>query len=173
MCSWLSFWKQNTFHVHLSDNVIFDPDKYSTDRSDGQYAAFRPWSDKPELEGLNIRPNESYYRSDFDNIQEKCASRGVTVIPEIEAPGHSLVFTQWKPEIGLSNDKSMLNVSHPDTIPIMETVWETFLPWFHSKSVHIGADEYDSSFIQEYVTFVNAMNDYIKSESSKEMRIWG
>lgn len=21
MCAWLSFWKQNTFHLHLSDNL--------------------------------------------------------------------------------------------------------------------------------------------------------
>lgn len=157
----------------MSDNLIFDPSFYSTDRASGQYASFRPNTDDPELEGLNIRPNESYYHSDLQNIQQKCANRGVTVIPEIETPGHSLVITQWKPELALSTDKSLLNISHPDTIPTVQKIWKTFLPWFHSKTVHIGADEYSSDHVDEYMIFVNAMNEFIQTESSKDIRIWG
>lgn len=175
MCSYISFFKQNTFHVHLSDNLYNNLEIYSRERSLNLAAAFRLLSDDPAVEGLNRHgANESYTREQFDNVQTQCARRGVTIIPEIEAPGHALVIVQWKPELGL-DDLSMLNISHPDTIPTMKTIWKTFLPWFHSKVVHIGADEYDSSLVSDYTHFVNEMNTFIRAESNgrKSMRIWG
>ncbi|KAJ6027103.1 hypothetical protein N7460_011920 [Penicillium canescens] len=174
MCSYLSFFKQNTFHVHVSDNLYNNVDRYSAERSMELYAAFRLWSDDEAVAGLNRRANESYTREQFDHVQTQCAKRGVTIIPEIEAPGHALVIVQWKPELGL-DDLSMLNISHPDTIPTMKTIWRTFLPWFHSKTVHIGADEYDSSLVTDYTHFVNEMNTFIQEQSSgrQQMRIWG
>lgn len=54
----------------------------------------------------------------------------------------------------------------------MELIWDTFLPWIHSKTVHIGADEYTSAR-DDYNTFVNTMADYIYNTSSKATRIWG
>ena len=112
-------------------------------------------------------------------MQYECAARGVTIIPEIEAPGHALVISQWKPELGLDGQLDLLNISYPQTIPTTETIWSTFLPWFHSKAVHIGADEYVEDGVsvyqlaEEYNRFVNTMNSFIGSESGKSMRIWG
>ncbi|KAJ5111064.1 hypothetical protein N7532_001599 [Penicillium argentinense] len=173
MCSYLSFFKQNVFHVHLSDNLVVES-KYSREFQFNLASAFRLWSDDPAVAGLNRHANESYTREQFDLVQTQCAKRGVTVIPEIEAPGHALVIVQWKPELGL-DDLSMLNISHPDTIPTMKTIWKTFLPWFHSKVVHIGADEYDSGLIEDYTRFVNEMDTFIREETSgsKQIRIWG
>ena len=174
MCSYLSFFKQNTFHIHLSDNLYNNVDRYSREESLNLYAAFRLWSDDPAVAGLNRRANESYTRAQFDHVQTQCARRGVTIIPEIEAPGHALVIVQWKPQLGL-DDLSMLNISHPETIPTLKTIWRTFLPWFSSKVVHIGADEYDTNLVPDYTRFVNEMNDFIRQESAgrQEMRIWG
>ncbi|GAB1199599.1 hypothetical protein APSETT444_008953 [Aspergillus pseudonomiae] len=172
MCAFLSFFKQNVFHVHLSDNLYNNVDRYSAQQSMDLYAAFRLWSDDPAVAGLNKRANESYTKEQFDNVQQQCARRGVTIIPEIEAPGHALVISQWRPELAL-DDLSMLNITHPDTIPTMKAIWKTFLPWFHSKTVHIGADEYDTHLVTDYTSFVNTMRDYISRESGKSMRIWG
>jgi hexosaminidase len=142
MCAFLSYFKQNTFHLHLSDNLYNNVDFYSHEQSLELYSAFRLLSNNVEVAGLNKRANESYTRTSFEDMQYKCAARGVTITPEIEAPGHALVITQWKPELGMQSDLSLLNISQPETIPTMKTIWETFLPWFHSKVVHIGADEY-------------------------------
>lgn len=150
MCAYLSFFKQNTFHVHLSDNLINNVDVYSLEEQLELYAAFRLLSPDPAVAGLNKRANESYTREVFDDIQQKCAARGVTIVPELEMPGHALVISQWKPELGIRTDISLLNISNPDTIPTVETIWKTFLPWFHTKTVHIGADEYvDESLTKE------------------------
>jgi hexosaminidase len=172
MCAYLSFFKQNTLQLHLSDNLNNYPERYSHERTLSLYAAFRPWSEDPRLAGLNTRKNESYTRDEFEDMQQQCAKRGVTIIPEIETPGHALAIVQWKPEIGLP-DMSMLNISHPETIPTIQMIWSVLLPWFHSKSVHIGADEYDKKLVPEYARFVNEMAAFIKSESNKTTRVWG
>jgi hexosaminidase len=172
LCSYMSFFKQNTFHLHLSDNLYNNVAIYSEERSLELYARFRLWSEAQAVTGLNKYKNESYTREDFDEIQSTCAARGVTIIPEIEAPGHALVFVQWKPELGFNGDLSLLNISHPDTIPTMQTVWGEFLPWFHTKVVSIGADEYTGPST-DYNDFVNAMASYIGGESGKLIRIWG
>ncbi|GAB1730024.1 hypothetical protein NU195Hw_g3448t1 [Hortaea werneckii] len=178
MCNWISFWKQNTFHLHLSDNLYNNVDIYSRERQLDLYARFRLLSNDSAVEGLNNQANESYTRDDFDEIQHSCAARGVTIIPEIEAPGHALVISQWKPGLGLDGQLDLLNISSPDTIPTMKTIWQTFMPWFHSKVVHIGADEYvnDNLTTYELATlynrFVNAMNGFI-SGFGKSIRIWG
>lgn len=172
LCAYMSFFKQNTFHFHLSDNLYNNVDIYTRERSLSLYARFRLWSDSEALSGLNKYKNESYTREDFDEIQSSCAARGVTIIPEIEAPGHALVIVQWKPELGYSTDLSLLNISHPETIPTMKTIWSEFLPWFHSKVVSIGADEYTGP-AADYNTFVNAMASYIGTTAGKWIRIWG
>lgn len=79
MCSYLSFYKQNVYHLHLSDSLYNNVDIYSLERSKEIYAAFRLNSDDPAVAGLSNRPNESYYQADFEEIQQKCAIRGVTV----------------------------------------------------------------------------------------------
>lgn len=172
-CSYLSYFKQNYFHVHLSDNLYNNVDIYTKERQMELYAAFRLDSDDPAVEGLNKRLNESYTKDQFESVQQKCAQRGVTIVPEIESPAHALVFSQWKPELGLDEDLSMLNISHPDTIPTMQKVWKTFLPWFHSKVVHIGADEYIETLPNDYAKLVNSLNRFIGTESGKFVRIWG
>ncbi|KAJ7196561.1 putative beta-hexosaminidase [Mycena pura] len=174
ICAYLSFFKQNTFHLHLSDNLFNNVNIYSRERSLDLYAAFRLNSDDLAVAGLvrSYRFNESYTRETFDDIQTSCAARGVTIIPELEAPGHALVITQWKPQLGLA-DLSLLNISEVDMIPTMQAIWSTFLPWFHSKTVHIGADEYDSSLANDYNLFVNTMSNFIESSSGKDIRIWG
>lgn len=145
----MSFYKQNVFQLHLSDNLVFDAQRLSFEEQMNEYGAFRLLSDDPAVNGLAHRPNESYSREVWDNMQNKCAARGVTLIPEIETPGHALPISRWKPEIGMTSDYSLLNISHPETIPTVKTIWKTFLPWFKSRKVHIGADEYRDASLGE------------------------
>ncbi len=171
LCAYMSFFKQNTLHLHLSDNLWNNP-HYSKETYLALYARFRLWSEDEAVKGLNLYKNESYDRCTFDDIQRKCASRGVTVLPEIEAPGHSLVIVQWKPQLVYGQDYSLLNITHPEAIPAMEAIWGTFLPWFHTKTVSIGADEYHGPAV-DYNKFVNAMAGFIGERSRKAIRIWG
>lgn len=90
---------------------------------------------------------ESNDRMTFEMLQQKCAARGVTIIPAIEAPGHVLVISQWKPELRTLNQPDLLNLSYLHTCPTMKRIWQELLPWVSkaSKSIH-------ATFYRRYVT---------------------
>ncbi|KAJ6101832.1 hypothetical protein N7486_004259 [Penicillium sp. IBT 16267x] len=170
LCTYTSFFKLSEFHYHATDNFPLSrgPNMTWTD----VYSQFALRPENPELLPLVQRVNETLTRSEFDDFQQHCARRGVTVIPEIESPGHCLSVTKWKPELALDS-KDLLNLTHPETVPLVKSIWSEFLPWFHTKEVHIGADEYDSTLADDYVRFVNEMSDFIYETHGKSIRIWG
>ncbi|KAI0966068.1 putative beta-N-hexosaminidase [Xylaria arbuscula] len=173
LCTYASFFKMSEFHYHTSDNYPLN--RGHNDTWDEVYSQFSLQPESEDLQGLVQRRNETLTRTDFEDLQKHCASRGITIIPEIEAPGHCLSITKWKPELALPDTKDLLNLTHPESIPTVKRVWAEFLPWFQSKEVHIGADEYDSSLADDYIAFVNEMSEYINSTSGnqKRVRIWG
>lgn len=170
LCTYASFFKISEFHYHATDNFPLSRGPNVT--WDKVYSQFALHPENPNLQPLVQRANETLSRAEFDDFQHHCARRGVTVIPEIESPGHCLSVTKWKPELALDS-KDLLNISHPDTIPLIKSIWTEFLPWFHTKEVHIGADEYDADFADDYVNFVNEISQFIHQTSGKTVRIWG
>ncbi|THH14356.1 hypothetical protein EW146_g5966 [Bondarzewia mesenterica] len=142
LCSYASWFKTSEFvrHVHLSDNLGV---------GDTAYARFRLRPTSPNFDGLTPHLNETYSREEFADFQSRCAARGVTVIPEIESPGHALVITQWKPELALLGDPTLINLTVPDAIPTIKSIWK--------EQVSIGADEYSSTLANEYNNFVDEM----------------
>jgi hexosaminidase len=171
LCTYASFFKISEFHYHSSDNYPLNRGHNETWQDVFSHFSLFP-EEKSELQGIIQRPNETLSRADFEDFQEHCAQRGVTVIPEIEVPGHALAITKWKPELALAK-KDLLNLSHPDAIPTVKAIWSEFLPWFHTKEIHIGADEYDPDLADDYINFVNEMSNFINSTSGKRVRIWG
>ncbi|KAJ8105038.1 hypothetical protein ONZ43_g7583 [Nemania bipapillata] len=170
LCTYASFFKMSEFHYHTSDNYPLNRGHNETWNQVYSQFSLRPESG--DLQGLVQRPNETLTRTDFRGLQQHCASRGITIIPEIEAPGHCLSITKWKPELALAK-RDLLNLSHPDSIPTVMRIWEEFLPWFETREVHIGADEYDSTLANDYISFVNQLSTFINATSGKRVRIWG
>lgn len=172
LCTYASFFKISEFQYHLMDNYPLSRGHNETWSEVYSHFSLLPEKNHDLDPLVGNRANESLTRAQFEDFQQHCASRGVTVIPEIEAPGHCLAVTKWKPELALEK-KDLLNLTHPDAVPTIKSIWDEFLPWFQTKEVHVGADEYDSDLADDYITFVNEMNDYIKSETGKDIRIWG
>jgi hexosaminidase len=171
MCSFASFFKMSEFHYHLSDNYPLNRGK--NDTWEDVYSHFSLLPEDESLLGIiHGRENETLSREDYADMERHCARRGVAVIPEIEAPGHCLYVTKWKPELSLEK-RDLLNLTHPDTIPTIKRIWKEFLPWFNVKEVHVGADEYDATLADDYIGFVNEMADFVNSTSGKSIRIWG
>ncbi|KAJ5542739.1 hypothetical protein N7535_005163 [Penicillium sp. DV-2018c] len=170
LCTYASFFKMSEFHYHATDNYPLSRGPNVT--WDKVYSQFALRPEDPALQPLVQRSNETLSRAEFDDLQHHCAQRGVTVIPEIESPGHCLSVTKWRPDLAL-DAKDLLNLTHPDTVPLMKSIWAEFLPWFHTKEVHIGADEYDATLADDYVNFVNEMAHFVKETSGKSVRIWG
>jgi hexosaminidase len=170
-CTYASFFKVSEFHYHSSDNYPLNRGRNETWNDVFSHFSLYP-ENNTALQGIIQRQNETLSRAEFEDFQMHCAQRGVTVIPEIEAPGHALAITKWKPELALAK-KDLLNLTHPDAIPTVKAIWTEFLPWFQTKEVHIGADEYDSELADDYISFVNDMAQFINSTSGKRVRIWG
>lgn len=170
LCTYSSFFKLSEFHYHATDNY---PLSRGPNVSWNEvYSQFSLRPENPNLMPLVQRENETLSRAEFDDFQSHCAARGVTVIPEIESPGHCLSITKWRPDLALES-RDLLNLSHPDTVPLVKSIWSEFLPWFHTKEVHIGADEYDSTLANDYIAFVNELSQFIRQNSGKGIRIWG
>lgn len=170
----MAYYKMNTLQIHLNDNgfkQFFGHDWVRT------YAAFRLECDT--YPGLTAR--DGYYtKREFIDFQKEAAGRFVEIIPEIDAPAHTLAFTHYKPEIG-SREYGMdhLDLFNPETYTFMDALFKEYLegdePVFWGPRVHIGTDEY-SNKKKDVVEKFRAFTDrYIRLVESygKQACVWG
>lgn len=170
----MAYYKMNTLQVHLNDNGFKQFFGHDWNRT---YAAFR--LECETFPGLTAR--DGYYtKKEFIGFQDEAARSFVEIIPEIDAPAHTLAFTQYKPEIG-SQEYGMdhLDLFNPDTYEFMDALFREYLegeePVFRGPRVHIGTDEY-SNKEQEVVEKFRAFTDrYIRLVESygKQACLWG
>lgn len=170
----MAYYKMNTLQVHLNDNGFKQFFGHDWGRT---YAAFRLECDT--YPGLTAR--DGYYtKREFIDFQEEAASRFVEIIPEIDAPAHTLAFSHYKPEIG-SQEYGMdhLDLFNPETYKFMDGLFKEYLegdkPVFCGPRVHIGTDEY-SNKKRDVVEKFRAFTDrYIRLVESygKQACVWG
>ncbi|MEV4616959.1 discoidin domain-containing protein [Kitasatospora sp. NPDC049258] len=165
---WMGYQKLNTLQLHLNDNEINPPGgNWSLAKS-----AFRLQSDNPAFAGL-AATDGVYTRADWDSFEDTAAAAGVTLVPEIDAPGHARAFTKFRPDLGLYGGNSdHLDLGKPATTDFMKSVYAEFIPWFRGTNVHIGADEYDKAYVGQYQTYINTIAPYVRS-LGKQVSIWG
>lgn len=170
----MAYYKMNTLQVHLNDNGFrqyFGGDWNKTQ------AAFRLECDT--YPGLTAKDG-SYSKQEFIDLQKLAEQNGVEVIPEIDAPAHSLAFTQYKNEIG-SKEYGMdhLDLFNPETYKFMDGLWKEYIggknPVFIGKRVHIGTDEYSNAKKDVVEKFREFTDHYIKYVESfgKQAVVWG
>ncbi len=153
----MSRYKLNTLHIHLNDNEICkDPNvDWST-----KYAAFRLESTVcPEL----TAKDGSYTKDEFREFMKYAKSRGVTVVPEIDVPAHSLAFTRVRPEFASTKyGADHFDLSKQDDIlPWLEQIFAEYLtgedPVFAGPYCHIGTDEYNKAEAEAFRKFTDSM----------------
>ena len=170
----MSYYKMNTLQIHLNDNGFR---KYFSDDWSRTQAAFRLECDT--YPGLTAKDGH-YTKQEFIELQELAEQYGVEIIPEFDAPAHSLAFTQYKPSLG-SKEYGMdhLDLFNPEVYDFMDGLWREYLggkePVFRGPRVHIGTDEY-SNAKKEVVEKFRAFTDrYIRLVESygKQAVVWG
>ena len=170
----MAYYKMNTFHIHLNDNAdwaFFDNDWLKTP------AGFRLESDF--FPGLASR--DGYYtKEEFVELQKHAERVGVEIIPEIDTPAHSLVFTQYRPELA-SKDYGMnhLDLFKDETYSFVDSLFMEYLggndPVFRGPRFHVGTDEYsnkDSLVVEQFRYFT----DHCIREAEKygkQACVWG
>lgn len=170
----MAYYKMNTLQIHLNDNGFKQYFQHDWDKT---YAAFRLESDT--YPGLAAEDGH-YTKAEFIELQKLAESRFVEIIPEIDAPAHTLAFTHYKPEIG-SREYGMdhLDLFKPETYAFMDGLFKEYLegdePVFRGKKVHIGTDEYSNKkkdVVEKFRAFTDHYIRYVES-FGKQACVWG
>ncbi|MGK5694396.1 beta-N-acetylhexosaminidase [Streptomyces sp. URMC 128] len=149
--------KLNVFHFHLTDDqgwrIRIERHPRLTEigswraRTKIGHRASPLWEEKPH--------GGYYTQDDIREIVAYAAERHITVVPEIDVPGHSQAAIAAYPELGNTDviDTTALsvwdtwginpNVLAPtdNTLRFYEGVFEEVLELFPSEFVHVGGDE--------------------------------
>lgn len=170
----MSYYKMNTLQVHLNDNGF---KKYFQDDWNKTPAAFRLECDT--YPGLTARDG-FYTKKEFIEFQKDAFAQFVEIIPEIDAPAHTLAFTHYKPEIGSKKyGMDHLDLFNPETYKFMDGLYKEYLggenPVFVGPKVHIGTDEYSNKDQKVVEKFREFTDRYIKEVESygKQACVWG
>ncbi len=170
----MAYYKMNTLQVHLNDNGF---KKFFQNDWNKTPAAFRLECDT--YPGLTARDG-FYTKKEFVEFQKEAMNQFVEIIPEIDAPAHTLAFTHYKPEIG-SKDYGMdhLDLFNPETYRFMDGLFKEYLegenPVFVGPKVHIGTDEYsnkDQTVVEKFREFTDRYIRYVESYG-KQACVWG
>ena len=149
----LAFYKFNTFHWHLTEDQGWriEIKKYPRLTEVGAYRAETVLlDDSSKFDG---QPYGGFYTQDeVRDIVAYAAERGISIMPEIELPGHSLAALAAYPDLGCIGADYSVRTKwgiEPDiycagkdaVFDFLKDVFSEVLELFPSKYIHIGGDE--------------------------------
>ncbi|MGF1786616.1 beta-N-acetylhexosaminidase [Photobacterium swingsii] len=150
----LARYKFNVFHWHLTDDEGWRLaiDAYPELTAIG---AWRGPNEKlePQYTNLTQRYGGFYSKEDVRELIQYASDRGITIIPEIDIPGHCRAAIKSLPHLLLDvNDLSQYNSAQnysdnilsaalPGTYEFISTVLQEVAELFPASYVHIGGDE--------------------------------
>lgn len=151
----LAMYKFNTFHWHLTDDQGWriEIKKYP---KLAEIAAYRDstvighgYAENSKYDGQ--RYGGYYTQEEIKEIVQYASERYITIIPEIEMPGHALAALSAYPELactpgpfqaattwGVFDD---IFCTKEETFTFLEGVLDEVMELFPSKYIHIGGDE--------------------------------
>jgi hexosaminidase len=144
--------KYNTFHLHLSEDQgwRFESKKYPRLQ---EVASWRTETRKHLDDAGDGTPHGGFYTADqLRAVVQYAAQRGITVVPEIEFPGHVLGVLAAYPELGNHPEtgyatatefgifEEVLNMSD-DAMTVVFDLYTELLEVFPGRYVHVGGDE--------------------------------
>lgn len=146
-------YKLNTLHMHLTDagGWRIQMDKYpklTTETAFRTESYWRKWWDGHDRKYLPEGTPNAYggyfTKDDIREIVAYAASKHITIVPEIEFPGHSDEVLFAYPELSCSG-KPYQNgdfcIGNEQSFTFMEDVLSEVIDLFPSELIHIGGDE--------------------------------
>ena len=158
----LALHKLNTFHWHLTDDQGWriEIKKYPRLTEVGSRRAMtiagRQTRGDTTRWVYDSLPHGGFYtQDDVREVVAYAAARHVTVVPEIEMPGHAVAAIAAYPELGVAPQPSAVatrwgvfdNIfnAEPSTVSFLQDVLSEVLTLFPSQYVHVGGDEADKT----------------------------
>lgn len=141
--------KLNVFHLHLTDDQgwRFEVKRYPKLTEIGAYRT-PPSTGGP---APTTRVGGFYTQDELRGLVRYAATRGITILPEIDLPGHAQALVAAYPELGVLGDRPA--VSHdwginpylfnpgPKGVAFVENVLDELIAVFPGSYVHLGGDE--------------------------------
>ncbi len=113
----LASYKLNYFHLHLTDS--------------------NAW--RPEIRAYPRLISEKHYTQEqLNELVAYAKARFVTLMPEIEMPGHSHAFIEKMPDLG---HRGIMCLGNEKLYTTLETVWREMAGIFDGRYLHVGGDE--------------------------------
>lgn len=148
----LAMHKINKFHWHLTEDQGWriEIKKYPKLTEIG---SVRKSSPVGRNEGQDGKPYGGYFTQDeVRDVVKYAAERFITVIPEIEIPGHSVAALAAYPELGCTGeqyevltwwgiDERVICPGKEQSFTFLEDVLTEVMDLFPSEYIHIGGDE--------------------------------
>jgi len=148
----MSMFKFNRFHWHLTDGAGWriEIKKYPLLTRKAAFRAQKSWKDfwngdrKFVDEGTTGAYGGYYTQEEIKEVVAYAAERYITIVPEIEMPGHSEEVFVAYPHLSCSG-KPYINsdfcAGNDDTFTFLEDVLTEVIELFPSEYIHIGGDE--------------------------------
>ena len=155
---WMASCKLNTFHWHLTDDQGWRIEIKRYPR----LTQVGAWRSKSQIGSYEEKPatfefgryGGFYTQDEIREVVAYAAERYITVIPEIEMPGHSLAALTAYPWLGCTNGDESYEIAgwicgpgnvlcpgKESTFEFLENVLDEVVALFPSKLIHIGGDE--------------------------------
>ncbi|HEX5473510.1 MAG TPA: beta-N-acetylhexosaminidase, partial [Vicinamibacterales bacterium] len=158
----LALYKLNTFHWHLTEDQGWrlEIKQYPRLTEVGAWRketiVGRQRGRDPSQWTFDHTPYGGFYtQDDAREIVAYAKARFITVVPEIEMPGHAVAAIAAYPELGVTGQpvevatrwgvfSDILN-AEPSTVQFMQNVLTEVMDIFPSRYIHIGGDEADKT----------------------------
>ena len=160
----MAFYKLNMFHWHLTDDQGWRIEiksypklqEIAAYRKETAVGYYRNWLNRIGLGWLHhfdgTRYGGYYTQDEIKEIVAYARKRHITVIPEIELPGHCLAALAAYPELGCKGGSyqtathwgifdDIFCAGNEQTYEFLETVLTEVIDLFPSPFIHIGGDE--------------------------------
>jgi hexosaminidase len=164
----MAHYKLNVLHLHLTD-----------DQGWRLHVPSRPHLARASSStSVGGDPGGYYTPSDYADLVQYAAARGITVVPEIDVPGHvnaaTHAYGELKPDgqptdvyTGIEVGFSRLHADLPATEPFLEAVFADVAAMTPGDYVHIGGDEVLTMEHDEYARLVGAASRAVRAAGKK------
>lgn len=140
--------KLNTLHMHLTDDQgwRFQVKRYP------KLTELGAWRTPPSTGGApGSKVGGFYTQEQLKALVAYAAERGITIVPEIDLPGHAQALVAAYPELGVFGDRP--GVSHdwgvnpyllnpgPKGVAFVKQVLDELMAVFPGTFIHLGGDE--------------------------------
>ena len=165
---YLAFYKMNILHLHLSDDQ-------------GWRIEIKSWPNLANHGGsTEVGGGEGgfYTQEQYADIVKYAASRYITIVPEIDMPGHTNAALASYPELncngkatelytGTNVGFSSLCTKNEITYKFLDDVIKEISALTPGPYFHIGGDESHATRVEDYIPFINRVQEIVASHGKQ------